>query len=75
MGQPLRPVPLRQTIGRGQHHQVEVGGTVQGDRLDDDGTRKRLPESVGSGEGHTAIRAQVDTHARNPDRVELQPDR
>ena len=34
MWQPLRPVPLRDTVGVSQDDDVDVGGAVEGDRLD-----------------------------------------
>ncbi len=59
MGEPLRPVPVFQAVGAGEHDEVDVGGAVEGGRLDHQRASECRAEVFRSGNGDGPFGAQI----------------
>ncbi len=57
---PFCPVPLRDTVRVGEDDEVDVGGAVEGGRLDHERASERRAEALRSGDGDPALGAQID---------------
>ena len=60
VGEPLRPVPPAQPLGRGRDHDPQIGGTVQGRRLGEQGRSEGRAEAIGPDDGDAPVPPQVD---------------